>query len=237
MYNICIWNQSNNYWISNKTFLKLDVSLHILWDCLLVCERCPRPDANAVRGAVAWKSLGTPVQRFLYGFKIPSWRWDAALVKLTSTKPAADTVGNTSKTRFKLQRTSGRDAIFITGPGETDLSFLVCGGEEDDGAPLPPSLAVRRAQGLAYQAYQDAPEQQQPHHPPISGWLNERHTSHGPIKAQPPGTQQQPGIQRVVVIVVHYLPITEEDEGHTGGRKSERKREKENDDYMEPNQD
>lgn len=194
-----------------KKFLKVDVSLHILWDCLLVCEM------DIPYGA---KDCLTK-QLF--------WRRDTALVKLTGTKPAVDTVGNASKTRFKLQRTSGRDAIFITGPGETNagLSFLVCGGEEDDGAPLPPSLAVWRAQGLAYQAYQDAPEQQQPHHPPISGWLNERHTSHGPIKAQPPGTQQQPGIQRVVVIVVHYLPITEEDEGHTGGgRARERERKK-----------
>ena len=65
---------------------------------------------------------------------------------------------------------------------------------------------------MAYQAYQNAPEQQQPHYPPISGRLNERHAAHGPIKTQPPGTQQQPGIQRVVVIIVHYLPIKEEQE-------------------------
>ncbi len=70
---------------------------------------------------------------------------------------------------------------------------------------LPSFIAVLWAQSLVYQAYQTAPQQKRPDNPPISSWFNQRHTAHWPIKTQPPGTQQQPGIQGVVVIIVHNL--------------------------------
>lgn len=73
-----------------------------------------------------------------------------------------------------------------------------------------PSLAaVWGAQSLPYQANQAGPQQQQPDDSPVTGWFNKRYTAHWPIKTQPPGTQQQPCIQGVVVIIVHNLPIKE----------------------------